>query len=162
MGHLAFLGANKVNGVSALHGDLMKTTVFRALNRHYPDRITAVTNGVTPRRWILTANPGLAGILDEVLGQGWITDLDQLAGLRAHLDDKALHEKLAIVRRDNKVKLSSIVARLAGPALDPDALFDIQIKRIHEYKRQLLNILEAIARWQRSRRRADWSMPRPG
>ena len=146
MGHLAFLGAHKVNGVSALHGELMKQTVFRALHRLFPDRITAITNGVTPRRWLLDSNPDLAGLISEALGdQRWITDLERLREAEPHLADPAFLKRFAAIKQANKERLASFIARRHDISLPTDALFDIQIKRIHEYKRQLLNILEAVA-----------------
>jgi starch phosphorylase len=146
MGHLAFLGARKVNGVSALHGELMKRTVFRALHHHFPDRITAVTNGVTPRRWLLECNPGLAGLITGSLGDArWVADLERLDGLAPLADDPGFRARFAGVKRANKVRLAAFVRRRRDLSLDPAALFDVQIKRIHEYKRQLLNILDAVA-----------------
>ncbi len=146
MGHLAFLGARKVNGVSALHGELMKQTVFRPLHRLFPDRITAITNGVTPRRWLLECNPGLASLVTERLGsQAWVTDLERLERLALAAEDPGFRHCFAEVKRRNKERLAAFVRRRHGLALDPEALFDVQIKRIHEYKRQLLNALEAVA-----------------
>lgn len=146
MGHLAYFGARKVNGVSALHGELMKQTVFRPLHHHLPDRILAVTNGVTPRRWLLGCNPGLAALATEALGdERWIGDLERLEGLAAHAGDPAFRDRFAAAKRANKERLAAFVRRRHGVALDPEALFDVQIKRIHEYKRQLLNVLEAAA-----------------
>ena len=145
MGNIAFLGARRVNGVSALHGDLMKETVFRTLHHYFPDRITAVTNGVTPRRWLLGCNPGLAELITEALGDTrWITDLERLEGLAPLAGDAAFRERFAAVKRANKERITSFVARRHELELDPAAIFDVQIKRIHEYKRQLLNILEAV------------------
>ena len=146
MGHLAFLGARKVNGVSALHGDLMRRTVFRSLHHHFPDRITAVTNGVTPRRWLLECNPGLAGLITASLGDArWVSDLERLDGLAPLAGDPGFRDRFAAAKRANKERLAAFVRRRRDLALDPSALFDVQIKRIHEYKRQLLNILEAAA-----------------
>jgi glycogen phosphorylase len=146
MGHLAFLGARKVNGVSALHGELMKRTVFRSLHRLFPDRITAITNGVTPRRWILDSNPDLATLITETLGHGrWITDLERLEEIAPRASDAAFQARFASVKRANKERLASFIARRHHLSLPTDALFDVHIKRIHEYKRQLLNILEAVA-----------------
>ena len=146
MGHLAFLGARKVNGVSALHGDLMKQTVFRPLHRLFPDRITAITNGVTPRRWILDSNPELAELISESLGHTrWLVDLERLQELTPKAKDPAFLERFAAIKRANKERLAKFIAKRHDLVLSPDAMFDIQIKRIHEYKRQLLNILEAVA-----------------
>ena len=144
MGHLAFLGARKVNGVSALHGELMKKTVFRPLHEHFPDRITAITNGVTPRR--ARVQPGPRNLVTERLGsQAWVTDLERLERLAPAAEDPGFRHRFAEVKRRNKERLAAFVRRQHGLALDPEALFDVQIKRIHEYKRQLLNALEAVA-----------------
>ncbi|MFO1050095.1 MAG: glycogen/starch/alpha-glucan phosphorylase [Geminicoccaceae bacterium] len=146
MGHLAFLGARKVNGVSALHGELMKQTVFRSLHKLFPDRITAITNGVTPRRWVLDSNPDLSDLITESLGHSrWIADLERLQDLAPRATDGAFQERFAAIKRANKERLATFIARRHELALPGEALFDIQIKRIHEYKRQLLNILEAVA-----------------
>ena len=146
MGHLAFLGARKVNGVSALHGELMKQTVFHKLHRLFPDRITAITNGVTPRRWVLDSNPELADLITETLGHHrWIADLERLQELAPRATDPAFQARFAAIKRANKERLASFIVRRHDVALPTDALFDVHIKRIHEYKRQLLNILEAVA-----------------
>ncbi|MFC3628715.1 glycogen/starch/alpha-glucan phosphorylase [Paracoccus angustae] len=149
MGDLAFIMAGKVNGVSALHTELVKDTVFADLHRLHPGRIVNQTNGVTPRRWLRMANPGLAQLLDDTIGEGWTADLDQLRALEPHAGDAGFREALGQVKRANKVWLSNGVLANLGIKADPDAIFDIQVKRIHEYKRQLLNILEAIALWKR-------------
>jgi starch phosphorylase len=146
MGHLAFFGSRRVNGVSALHGELMKQTVFRPLHRLFPEKITAITNGVTPRRWVLDANPDLAGLISESLGhKRWITDLERLEELAPRADDPAFRARFAAIKRANKERLAAFVAKRHDLVLPTDALFDVHIKRIHEYKRQLLNILEAVA-----------------
>jgi starch phosphorylase len=144
MGHLAFIGSRRINGVSALHTDLMRRTVFHDLDAVYPGRIVNKTNGITFRRWLHEANPGLTGLLDEKLSPRFRDDPDLLRGLEKYADDQNFHAALARVRRRNKQRLSHYVAETTGLMLDPDAIFDVQIKRIHEYKRQLLNILEAI------------------
>lgn len=147
MGNLAFIGSRRVNGVSALHTDLMTKTVFKDLHKLHPDRIVNVTNGVTPRRWINTCNGRLRDLLNETIGEGWVTDLDQLERLRPFADDPAFREKLRRAKRINKAKLADYIRAECGIEIDPDAMFDIQIKRLHEYKRQLLNILETAALW---------------
>jgi starch phosphorylase len=158
MGNLAFLGSRRVNGVSALHGNLMKETVFKQLNAYYPDRIRAITNGVTPRRWLLSCNPGLAGLVTEAIGDRWITDLEALDELTPLAGDAAFQERFARIKYANKEILAALIAKRNGISLDPGALFDVQIKRIHEYKRQLLNILEAIALYLaiKQRPQASW------
>ncbi len=145
MGVLAFLGSHKVNGVSALHTELMRETVFHDLNTMFPDRITNKTNGITFRRWLFEANPGLTSVLTDTLGAEVLDDTRVLQKFAEHADDAALHDRLAAVRRANKVALGNLIAERVQIAVDPDALFDVQIKRIHEYKRQLLNILETVA-----------------
>jgi starch phosphorylase len=145
MGHLAFIGSRRVNGVSALHTDLMRTTVFKALHEAFPDRIVNKTNGITFRRWLHRANPALTALLVETLGQSVLDDASLLAGLRPHAADPAFQQRFAASRFANKTALARVVENRIGLAVDPSALFDIQIKRIHEYKRQLLNILETVA-----------------
>ncbi|MEL7125999.1 MAG: glycogen/starch/alpha-glucan phosphorylase [Pseudomonadota bacterium] len=147
MGTLAFVMARHVNGVSALHTDLMRQTVFAGLNGAYPGRILNQTNGVTPRRWLRLSNPGLSRLLTDTIGAGWERDLSRLSELSAHEEDRAVRDAIGAVKRANKVALSNWAAAHLGLTLDPDAMFDIQIKRMHEYKRQLLNVFETIARW---------------
>ncbi|MBK1635789.1 glycogen/starch/alpha-glucan phosphorylase [Rhodovulum adriaticum] len=147
MGELAFVMAHKVNGVSALHTDLMKQTVFAELHRLHPDRIVNETNGVTPRRWLLSANPRLSALITDTIGVDWAHDLEQLERLEPSLTDPAFLDAYAAAKRANKVDLSDWLAAEYGLSVDPDAMFDVQIKRIHEYKRQHLNILETIALW---------------
>ena len=148
MGELAFVMAHKVNGVSALHSELVKETLFPELDRLHPDRITNQTNGVTPRRWLAMSNRPLGSLITETIGDGWQVDLDRLTGLEAHVDDKGFRAKFDAAKRQNKVALASWIGREQGITVSPDALFDIQVKRIHEYKRQLLNILQTVAHWQ--------------
>jgi starch phosphorylase len=145
MGTLAFLGAHKVNGVSALHTELMRCTVFRSLHQLYPDRIVNKTNGITFRRWLHTANPRLTDLLCEAIGPDVLDDPMALERLVPLADDAALHERLYAARRANKAALATLVKDRLQIAIDPDALVDVHIKRIHEYKRQLLNILETMA-----------------
>ncbi len=155
MGELSFIMAHKVNGVSALHTGLMKQTVFSELHRLHPDRIVNETNGVTPRRWVLGCNPGLAGLITQTIGPDWVGDAEKLAALEPHLDDPGFLDRFAKVKRANKAELSGWLRTAHGVMVDPDAMFDIQIKRIHEYKRQHLNVLEAIALWQEIRDNPD-------
>ena len=145
MGHLAFVGSRKVNGVSALHSRLMAETVFEGLHRVYPDRITNKTNGITVRRWLMQANPELAALATEAVGEGWITDAERLAGLEPLLDDAAFRDRYTAIKRRNKARLAGVLVDRLGLVVDPAAMFDVQVKRIHEYKRQLLNILETVA-----------------
>ncbi|MFD2056949.1 glycogen/starch/alpha-glucan phosphorylase [Mesorhizobium calcicola] len=161
MGNLAFVGSHSINGVSALHTDLMKETVFADLHKLYPDRINNKTNGITPRRWLIQCNPGLTSLAREAIGDRFLDDIDAIKDLDAFADDAGFRDKFAAVKRANKARLANLVADRLGIKVDPSALFDIQIKRIHEYKRQLLNILEAIALYDqiRSHPERDW-MPR--
>ncbi|WP_421913873.1 glycogen/starch/alpha-glucan phosphorylase [Mesorhizobium sp.] len=161
MGNLAFVGSHSINGVSALHTDLMKETVFADLHKLYPERINNKTNGITPRRWLIQCNPGLTSLARETIGDRFLDDIEEIKGLDAFAGDPAFRDKFAAVKRANKARLANLVADRLGIKVDPSALFDIQIKRIHEYKRQLLNILEAIALYDqiRSHPERDW-MPR--
>src|SRR5712664_2746303 len=145
MGHLAFVGSHCINGVSALHTNLMRKTVFRELHAVYPDRIVNKTNGITFRRWLLQANPDLARILREVCGDAVLDDPSQMVRLADHAEDRGIQERVAAAKRANKVALARLIVERLDLYVDPDALFDVQIKRIHEYKRQLLNLLETVA-----------------
>ncbi len=155
MGNLAFLGSRKVNGVSALHTELMKETVFASLHRIMPGKITSKTNGITPRRWLYTSNERLAALVTECIGDGWVGDAAELARLEPFIADAGFRERFAAAKRHNKERLCDLIERRHGLQLDPSALFDVQIKRIHEYKRQLLNILETVALYDAMRARPD-------
>ena len=158
MGHLAYLGSHKVNGVSALHSDLMKVTVFHDLNLAYPNRIVNKTNGITFRRWLHQSNPGLKNLLVETIGERVLDDEKELPKLAAHVDDAAFQEKFAAVKLANKQRLARLILDRMEVKVDPNALFDVQVKRIHEYKRQLLNILETVAVYDamRAQPTRDW------
>ena len=158
MGQLAFVGSHSVNGVSALHTELMKKTVFSDLNKLYPDRINNKTNGVTPRRWLLECNPGLTKLITDRIGPEFLDDFDQLVQLDKHADDPNFQGQFAAVKRANKVRLADVIHNRLGITVSPDALFDIQVKRIHEYKRQLLNIIEAVAHYSamKAHPETDW------
>jgi len=158
MGNLAFFGSHSVNGVSELHTDLMKETVFRDLHNLFPERINAKTNGITPRRWLMQCNPGLTELLRETIGDAFMDDAEALSELDKYADDSEFRARFAAVKRENKVRLANLVSRRLGMRVDPSAMFDIHIKRIHEYKRQLLNIIEAIALYSqiRSHPERDW------
>ena len=147
MGNLAFIGSHKINGVSALHTDLMRKTVFHSLNTVYPGRIINKTNGITFRRWLIECNPGLSEIIRSSLGEAALEDPAALKGFAAFADDPAMQERVAAARTSAKVALARHVAVQLGQRIDPESLFDVQIKRVHEYKRQLLNILETVARY---------------
>jgi starch phosphorylase len=158
MANLAFTGAHSVNGVAALHTDLMKVTVFKDLHALYPDRINNKTNGVTPRRWLQQCNPDLTSLLRDAIGDKFLNDAGELSALNQLAGDRALGERVAEVKRANKVALAAHLKELTGIRLDPDALFDVQVKRIHEYKRQLLNLVEAVALYDqiRSHPEKEW------
>ena len=151
MGELAFVTSHKVNGVSALHTDLVKANLFPELEALHPGRIVNQTNGVTPRRWLRMCNPALSGLITDTIGAGWESDLDRLRDLEPHIDQRSFRHAFGAAKRTNKVRLSNWIGAEMGLKIDPDAMFDVQIKRIHEYKRQLLNILETIARWKAMR-----------
>ena len=158
MGQLAFVGSHSINGVSALHTELMKETVFRDLNALYPERINNKTNGITPRRWLFECNPGLTRLVSERIGPAFMDDVEKLAELDAHAEDPGFQDQFTAVKRANKVELAELIRERLHVVVSPDALFDVQIKRIHEYKRQLLNIIEAVAQYQaiRSHPEKDW------
>jgi starch phosphorylase len=155
MAHLAFLGSNCVNGVSALHTDLLRKTVFRDLAQTTPTRIVNKTNGITFRRWLYEANTALTGLLRETFGDRVLDDPSCLAELQDRADDPRFVERIRHARLANKSRFASLVRVRTGITIDPHALFDVHIKRIHEYKRQLLNILETIALAQDIRARPD-------
>ena len=159
MGDLSFVMGHKVNGVSALHTELMKATVFEELHALHPERIVNQTNGVTPRRWLRACNPRLSLLVTETIGRGWEADLERLSDLEPHLDDAAFRTAFAAAKRANKDDLAAWLRQAHGIHADPAAMFDIQIKRIHEYKRQHMNVLETIALWQAMRDEpdADWT-----
>jgi starch phosphorylase len=148
MGQLAFVGSHSINGVSALHTELMKKTVFAELHRLYPERINNKTNGVTPRRWLMECNPGLTRLISERIGPAFLDDVDQLTLLDKHADDPGFQEQFAAVKRANKQRLAEVIKDRLAFTVSSDALFDVQVKRIHEYKRQLLNVIQAVAQYQ--------------
>ena len=158
MGQLAFVGSHSINGVSALHTELMKKTVFSDLHKLYPERINNKTNGITPRRWLMQCNPGLTKLVTDRIGPGFLDDIDLLKGLDAHADDPSFQGQFAAVKMANKQKLAQLIKDRLGIAVSPDAMFDVQIKRIHEYKRQLLNIIQAVAAYDeiRAHPERDW------
>ena len=158
MANLAFVGAHSVNGVAALHTDLMKETVFADLHALYPQRINNKTNGVTPRRWLQQCNPGLTKVILDAIGPAFLDDAEALCALNALADDPLLGDRIAEVKRSNKVALAEHIRKTMAIRLNPDAMFDVQIKRIHEYKRQLLNLIETVALYDqiRSHPERDW------
>jgi glycogen phosphorylase len=156
MAHLATVASHHINGVAALHSRLLRETVLRDFAELWPDRFTNVTNGVTPRRFVGLANPGLANLIDEAIGERWLRDLDRLRDLEKYADDAAFQDRWRAIKLENKTEL----AHYLNDAFDPSALFDAQCKRIHEYKRQHLNLLHAIVLWQRIRAGDDTDVPR--
>jgi len=157
MAWLAVVVSHKVNGVSELHSNLMVQSLFADFARLFPGRFCNKTNGVTPRRWLALANPALSGVLDETIGRTWRTDLSQLSELQPHIDYPAFIRQVADAKFANKQRLAAWVAKNMDIVLNPHALFDVQIKRIHEYKRQLLNVLHAITRYNRIKADPDAS-----
>ena len=147
MGWLSVVGSHKVNGVAAIHSDLMVTSTFADFARIYPERFTNVTNGITPRRWLAVANPQLASLFDKYIGSDWRCDLSQIEKLKQYAHEADFKHAIADIKFANKVKLANYVKKTLDIDLDPHALFDVQVKRIHEYKRQILNVLHIIARY---------------
>ena len=147
MGWLSVVGSHKVNGVAAIHSDLMVSSTFADFARIYPERFINVTNGITPRRWLAVANPKLAALFDQYIGSEWRCDLSQIEKLKAFADKGEFKRAVADIKYDNKAKLAQYVKKTLNIDLDPHALFDVQVKRIHEYKRQMLNVLHIIARY---------------
>ncbi|MGC7560454.1 glycogen/starch/alpha-glucan phosphorylase [Pasteurella sp. PK-2025] len=147
MGWLSVVGSNKINGVAAIHSDLMVTSTFADFARIYPERFTNVTNGITPRRWIGVANPELSALFDHYIGREWRRDLSQLTLLKDKVNDPELKKAVAHIKYHNKVKLAHYIKHELGIEVNPNALFDVQVKRIHEYKRQILNVLHIVARY---------------
>jgi glycogen phosphorylase len=145
MGQLAFVGSHKINGVSALHSGLMAETVFKSLNTLYEGKIINKTNGVTPRRWVQLINPRLASLVEDVIGGGFRDDAELISAFDASATDRQVQSKFAVIKHENKVILSALIKDRVGVKVDPGAIFDVQIKRIHEYKRQQMAILETVA-----------------
>ncbi|MCG3194772.1 MAG: glycogen/starch/alpha-glucan phosphorylase [Thermoanaerobaculia bacterium] len=144
MANLAIVGSHSVNGVAALHSELIKTSLVPDFHRLWPHKFNNKTNGVTPRRWLLKANPSLASLLTRTIGDGWITDLDALRQIEPKAEDAGFRSEFLKIKRENKVRLAQVTKKLLRINVDPDSMFDIQAKRIHEYKRQLLDILHVI------------------
>ena len=155
MSHLAVVGSHKVNGVAKLHSDLMKKTIFSGFAQMFPDRFTNVTNGITVRRWLKQSNPLLSRLLTEKLGSAWENDLEEIERLRWAADDPRFRAQFREIKRANKLALAEEVDRRTGIDVSVDSLFDVHVKRIHEYKRQLLNILYVITRYNRIKARPD-------
>ncbi len=159
MAYLAIVGSFSVNGVAELHSQLLKEGLFRDFYELWPGKFNNKTNGVTPRRWLATCNPGLRDLLHETIGDGWVRDLTELEGLAPHAEDAAFRDTWRGIKRANKEQLARLVAHDCQVTFDPEAMFDVQVKRIHEYKRQLLNILHVIHLYNRIKRgdTRDWT-----
>jgi glycogen phosphorylase len=155
MANLAIVGSHSVNGVAALHSELLKSYLFRNFHEMYPGKINSKTNGITPRRWLLKCNQDLAQLIGEKIGYDWAVDLDKLRDLEPYSDDPAFHQRWQAVKLVNKKRLAEIIANDCGVTVDPNSLFDIHVKRIHEYKRQLLNVLHLVHFYQRLLTRPD-------
>ena len=158
MAHLSVLASHRVNGVSILHSQLMVDTIFCDFVQMYPERFCNKTNGITPRRWLSQANPSLSTLIDSRIGPDWRRDLDQLARLRELADEPGFQNAFRLAKQQNKCRLTDLIARCPGIRVDPQSLFDVQAKRMHEYKRQLLNVLHVICRYHRilAQPHADW------
>ena len=159
MANLAIVGSHSTNGVAAVHSKLLQTTTVKDLAEIFPERFSNKTNGVTPRRWLLEANPGLARTITEVIGDRWITDLSQLSNLKPLAGDAAVREAFAAAQRETKVRFADWLKSTTGQAVDPDSIFDCQVKRIHEYKRQLLNALRIVVSYNQLRQNPDLAVP---
>ncbi len=149
MAHLAIIGSHKVNGVSALHSELLRNSTFKEFNNFFPGRIINITNGITPRRWLYQSNPGLSGLICDAIGSDWIGDLSQISKLEPLAEDSHFQQRFSEVKRENKRLLAKLIQYYLDIKVDPEMLFDVQVKRIHEYKRQLLNLFRAIALYNR-------------
>lgn len=159
MAHLATVGSHAINGVAALHSELLKSSVLKDFYEMWPERFSNKTNGVTPRRFLALANPGLRELLDRTVGDGWLTDLGRLRGLEPFVEDAAFRREWRDIKRNNKSRLARYIESVAGVELNPDWLFDIQVKRIHEYKRQHLNLLHVVALYHRLKQNPGLSIP---
>ena len=158
MANLAIVGTHSTNGVAAIHSKLLRTTTVKDLAEVFPERFNNKTNGVTPRRWLLQANPELSGAIKQVVGEGWITDLKELNGLKPFAEDPSFREVFLKSKRDAKARFADWLKSTSGQIVDPDTIFDCQIKRIHEYKRQLLNALRIVVIYNRLRRNLNMEM----
>jgi starch phosphorylase len=158
MANLAIVGTHSTNGVAAIHSELLRTMTVKDLAEMFPDRFSNKTNGVTPRRWLLLANPALSSTITDAIGDSWMTDLDQLSKLRPLSDDKAFRDKVRKAKRDAKSRFADWLKSTSGQTIDPDSIFDCQVKRIHEYKRQLLNALRIVVLYNRLRDKPSLEM----
>jgi starch phosphorylase len=159
MAHLAIVGSHSTNGVAAIHSQLVRTRLVPDFAEMYPERFRNITNGVTPRRWVALANPDLAGLLTEAIGDGWLTETGRLEQLRPLADDPVFRERFRRAKRGAKLRLVDWLRKSSGLAVDPDTIFDCHIKRIHEYKRQLLNALHIVVLYNRLRKDPGLDLP---
>jgi starch phosphorylase len=159
MANLACVGSHAINGVAELHSELLKQDVLHDFHALWPEKFGNKTNGVTPRRWMALSNPRLAALISEAIGAGWVTDLDQLMRLQPLADDIGFRQSWRAVKRANKAEFAAFVRQRTGVVVDPESLFDVQVKRIHEYKRQHLNILNVIAQYVRLKSGVDRAGP---
>ena len=144
MAHLAVVGTHSTNGVAEIHTRLLRTRLLNDFAEMFPERFINKTNGVTPRRWLLMANPALADLISEAIGDAWIVDLEHLAALKPLANDAAFRERFRCAKQSAKHRFTDWLRSATGQIVDPDTIFDSQIKRIHEYKRQLLNVLHIV------------------
>jgi starch phosphorylase len=158
MAHLAVVGSHSTNGVAAIHSDLLRTRVLRDFAELFPERFNNKTNGVTPRRWLQQANPWLSKLISKAVGDDWVTSMGQLRGLLALTDDAGFREQFRDAKRDAKIAFAGWLKTTAGQIVDPDTIFDSQVKRIHEYKRQLLNVLHIVVLYNRLRNNPNLSV----
>ncbi|MFP4540442.1 MAG: glycogen/starch/alpha-glucan phosphorylase [Opitutales bacterium] len=158
MAHLAVVGSSAVNGVAALHTRLLKADLFHDFDQLYPGKLQNKTNGITPRRWLQACNPELSALITEVVGEGWQKDLDRLKKLDTKAEDAAFQKRFMEIKRANKVRLAEVVMKETGIEISPDAIFDVQIKRLHEYKRQHLNLLHILYLYRRLLHDPDFDM----
>jgi starch phosphorylase len=158
MAHLAIVGSHSVNGVAELHSRLLRERELKDFDELYPGRFSNKTNGITPRRWLLAANPGLSALISRHIGDAWITNLSELKKIEPLVEDEEFRRQWQQVKRANKERLALLARKLTGFGVDPNSIFDIQVKRIHEYKRQLLNILHVIFLWLKLKEEADFQL----
>jgi len=158
MANLAIVGSHSTNGVAAIHSELLRTMTVKDLAEIFPERFNNKTNGVTPRRWLLLANPALSSAITEAVGDGWITDLSRLRGLASLADDRGFHKSFLKAKHDAKAQFADWLKATTGQVIDPDTIFDCQVKRIHEYKRQLLNALRVVVLYNRLRENPNLEM----
>lgn len=152
MAHLAIVGSHAVNGVAALHSEILKRDLFKDFYEMWPEKFQNKTNGITPRRWLLLSNPSLADVIADKIGDTWITDLSKLAELKSLANNPGFLESIRRVKQENKLRAAQWLSEAYNVDVNPSSMFDIQVKRIHEYKRQLLNVLHVITLYNRIKR----------